>query len=61
MNEYIAYEIKVEDAERWMDRPIKVSFITPTSAGSTSTTVYLDEAERDELIRLLTAHADGSS
>lgn len=50
---YVPYQIKVEASERWMDRPIKVSLTTPTSAGSNSSVFYLDEVEAASLIAQL--------
>lgn len=50
MGKYVPYQIKVEAAERWMDRPIKVSFIIRTAKGSNSSVIYLDESEQKELI-----------
>lgn len=52
---YERYTIHVSEAEKWMDRPIKVEFRTPYSNGYNSTVIYLDEAERTELILALEA------
>jgi len=50
---YVPYRIEVEEAERWMERPIKVSLVVRTPNGSNASVFYLDEAERAELIRAL--------
>lgn len=59
--EYLPYDIEVAAAERWMDRPIKVTLSTATPTGSTATTFYLNEAEAGDLIAKLANHPDGSA
>lgn len=59
--EYLPYDIEVAQSESWMERPIKVTFSSPTPTGSTATAVYLDEEEARDLVRKLTSHANGST
>jgi hypothetical protein len=61
VSEYTPYKIKVENAEPWMDRPLKLSFTTETPNGSNSQVVYIDEAERDEMVRLLAGLSENGS
>ena len=48
--------VTVEQAERWMETPVKVQVHTPTPTGSASQTVYVSEALAAELSLKLARH-----
>lgn len=54
-NRYLRYVIDVSPAERWMDRPFKVTLSTPTPNGSVATAFYVDGSEASELAAKLAA------
>jgi len=53
MADYLPYDIIIENSEKWMERPIKVTLNTPTPNGTTGTAIYLDQKEAFDLIHKL--------